>query len=66
MKLRINGEDHEIPEGWTVADLLAQRAPKPPMAAVQRNEWVVPRATYGSTRLEEGDVIEIVSFVGGG
>lgn len=66
MKLQLNGEDREIPDGWTVAELLADRGAQAPRVAVERNGWVVPRATYGSTRLEEGDSVEIVSFFGGG
>lgn len=34
--------------------------------AVERNEEIVPKAQYGSTVLEDGDCIEVVSFVGGG
>ena len=35
-------------------------------AADGRNGEIVPRATYESVRLAAGDVVEIVSFVGGG
>jgi thiamine biosynthesis protein ThiS len=34
--------------------------------AVERNREIVPKSTYGLTRLGEGDRIEIVQFVGGG
>ena len=34
--------------------------------AVEKNGEIVPRALYGKTRLEDGDRVEIVSFVGGG
>ncbi|MCD8004943.1 MAG: sulfur carrier protein ThiS [Oscillospiraceae bacterium] len=34
--------------------------------AVARNGEIVPRARYGQTVLEDGDTVEIVSFVGGG
>ncbi len=34
--------------------------------AVERNGDIVPKAQYGETILQEGDAIEIVSFVGGG
>ena len=34
--------------------------------AVERNGDIVPRAQYGETVLEDGDVLEIVRFVGGG
>ena len=34
--------------------------------AVERNKSIVPRAEHANTSIQEGDVIEIVSFVGGG
>jgi thiamine biosynthesis protein ThiS len=66
MKIRLNGEEAQISDGCSVEQLLAARAVLPPRVAVQRNGVVVRRATYGETRLEEGDEIEIVSFFGGG
>ena len=38
----------------------------PQRIAVERNGEIVPRRTYGETVLQDGDVLEIVSFVGGG
>jgi sulfur carrier protein len=66
MKIRLNGEDGEIPDGWSVAELLASRSVQPYRVAVQRNGLVVPRARQAETRLHDGDEIEIVSFFGGG
>jgi sulfur carrier protein len=34
--------------------------------AVERNADIVPRAQHASTRLHEGDKLEVVQFVGGG
>ena len=34
--------------------------------AVEKNGVIVPKAQYGLTELKAGDVLEIVSFVGGG
>ncbi len=34
--------------------------------AVERNDKIVPKSQYGSIVLTENDVLEIVSFVGGG
>lgn len=34
--------------------------------AVERNEEIVPKAAYDETVLKDGDIVEIVSFVGGG
>jgi hypothetical protein len=36
------------------------------LVAVERNGAIVPKSAFGSTLLEEGDVVEIAHFVGGG
>ena len=38
----------------------------PARVAVERNEDVVPRTTWGEAPLADGDQIEIVAFIGGG
>ena len=66
MRVEVNGEAQEIPEGATVADLLAQLGVSEGPVAVERNAIIVPRAQHGSTELAEGDSLEVVQFVGGG
>ena len=34
--------------------------------AVERNEEIVPKSQFDETIIQNGDVIEVVSFVGGG
>lgn len=34
--------------------------------AVEKNGNIVPKAQYAGTMLQDGDTVEIVSFVGGG
>jgi len=36
------------------------------LVAVERNKLLVPRAQHANTVIHEGDVLEIVHFVGGG
>jgi sulfur carrier protein len=33
---------------------------------VEVNEEIIPKATYNHTILKDGDIVEVVSFVGGG
>jgi thiamine biosynthesis protein ThiS len=66
MRLTVNGKAVELPEGSTVLGLLAQLAIEAARVAIERNQDVVPRATWSEARLAEGDQIEIVTFVGGG
>jgi thiamine biosynthesis protein ThiS len=64
--LSVNGEDVQVPTGSTVADLLRTLSLSPTHVAVEHNRRVVPRAEHGSVRLNHGDTVEIVTFVGGG
>jgi thiamine biosynthesis protein ThiS len=66
MRLSVNGKPVELPEGSTVVSLLKQLAIEAPRVAIERNQDVVPRATWGEATLADGDQIEIVTFVGGG
>jgi thiamine biosynthesis protein ThiS len=66
MRLFINGDEHELPDELTVAALLSTLGLAPESVAVERNRLVVKRATWSEATVSEGDVIEILTFVGGG
>lgn len=63
--VKINGESLAV-AGKTVADYLETTDFNPKRIAVERNGEIVPKAAYGETVLQDGDVIEVVNFVGGG
>lgn len=65
MKLRINGEEREVPELSTVQDLVDYLGIHR-MIVIQQNEAILRRESFGSAPLREGDVLEIVHMVGGG
>jgi len=66
MKLKINGEEKEIGDGFTLIALLEDLKIRPARVVVERNREIVPREDYGTTLLTDGDTLEIVHFVGGG
>ncbi len=66
MNLVINGESREVPEGLTVAALLARLHIKATRVAVEVNAEVVVKSLHETTALRDGDRLEIVTFVGGG
>jgi sulfur carrier protein len=47
-------------------DLLRTLGISTPRVAVEYNREILPKPRYGETVLREGDLIEIVQFVGGG
>ena len=67
MKLSVNGETYEMAiQGPTVRDLVVQLGLANAPVAVEVNKRVVPRKLHESHSLHDGDVIEVVTLVGGG
>ena len=66
IQVSVNGEAHKLPAGSTISDLLRELSLDRARIAVEHNRRVVPRAEHSAARLNHGDVVEIVSFVGGG
>ncbi len=66
MKLTVNGDPYEAPAALTVLGLIEALGLDDGPVAVECNAEIVPRAQHGAHQLAEGDVVEIVHFVGGG
>lgn len=66
MQVHVNGNDRELVEGTTVAQLLEQLELDPRYLAVECNLQLVPRAEHADAVLAEGDRLEVVTLVGGG
>ena len=66
MKLKINGEDRDNIKAHTVQKLLEELKITVGRVAVEVNMVIVRRTEYEQFRLNDGDVVEIVNFVGGG
>jgi len=65
MKLTINGKTQDL-GAQNVAALVEELKLNPRQVAIEKNREIVPRSTYASEMLSEGDIIEVVAFVGGG
>jgi sulfur carrier protein len=66
MRLKINGEEMDILKAATISGLLEALKISSGRVAVEVNLSVVKKAEYETFRLEDGDAVEIVNFVGGG
>jgi len=66
MRVVVNGESRELPDGSTVANLLRFLELPEGRIAVERNHEIIPRSLHAQTHLSEGDRVELVRFVGGG
>jgi thiazole synthase len=65
INLTVNGESRRT-SAATIAALVVELGLKPEKVAVERNGTIVPRSTLGGAAVADGDVLEIVHFVGGG
>lgn len=63
--VKINGELFNI-AGKSVAEYLKTTSYDMKRIAVERNGDIIPKAQYAETVFEDGDSVEVVSFVGGG
>jgi thiamine biosynthesis protein ThiS len=66
MEVILNGEKKDIKDGLTVGGLLESLKIEPARVAVEVNVKIIKKADYDGHVLNEGDAIEVVSFVGGG
>ncbi len=66
IRLMLNGKQVELEGVRTIADLLRARGLDPRLVAVEHNGEIVPRDRYEERELRDGDVLEVVHFVGGG
>jgi len=66
MRVMVNGEAMEVPEGLNVDGLLDHLKVKREYTAVAVNREIMPKTQYADTRLKDGDKVEIVRPMGGG
>jgi thiamine biosynthesis protein ThiS len=65
--LTVNGGRREIPEGWSLADLLSSLKLDPRLVVIEHNGIIRrDRDSFSQLTLAESDTLEILHFVGGG
>ena len=66
MRVTLNGEPRTLREGFTVAELVDDLGLRARRFAVEINLDILAREDYAARALRDGDVVEIVHFIGGG
>jgi sulfur carrier protein len=64
--LQVNGKDQSCRMGMSLPNLLEEIGMNPRLVAVEYNGEILHRQFWGSTELQMGDRLEIVTIVGGG
>ena len=67
VKITVNGEIQEVSLPLTVEELIKNNnVAQPDTVSVQVNDDFLGRNEYATRRLEDGDVVEFLYFMGGG
>ena len=66
MHVIVNGESRALANALTIEDYLRDLGVDSRKVAVELNLEIVPKSTFGTINVRDGDRIEIVHFIGGG
>lgn len=64
--MKVNGKDIEFKEKLTVIDLLNKYNLKSDRVVVEANLDIIEESNYSTYVLKDEDIVELISFIGGG
>ncbi len=62
----VNGKETSVTVGATLLTLLEEKTIAPESVVVELNKDIIPADSFGETKLNDGDHLEVLRFVGGG
>ena len=66
MRVTVNGNLMELEDGIAVSGLLGSLGLSDKRVAVELNRAILCKEGYCAAGLKDGDIVEVISFVGGG
>ncbi len=66
MTITLNGKEARFETPLTITGLLKQTGHREVYVAVEINEEIIPKTEFQTHQINEGDIVEIVTFMGGG
>lgn len=66
IEIQLNGKTHRLQKSLNVSQLLNSLMINKKKVAIEINGEVLSKDNYDSYRVKQNDVIEIVTFIGGG
>lgn len=66
MHITINGQKKEISPSQNLREVIGRFSQSPAVLIAEVNGAIVRKAQWDALRVNDGDTIELVSFVGGG
>ena len=64
--MKLNGKTIDLVQECSLLDFLALQQFDWRAVAVERNGMIVPKTEFGTVRISDTDILEVVRFVGGG
>ncbi len=64
--MKVNGKELTISAAITLTEFLLQADYQISRIAVEMNGEIIPKKEYETVQLHDADVLEIITFVGGG
>ena len=66
INVTINGDTHRLDSDLNLNDLLRKLDIEEDKVAIEHNREIVPKSTFDTVMVGDGDNLEIVHFIGGG
>jgi thiamine biosynthesis protein ThiS len=66
MIVKINGQKKEFPDGQCLNGIIRHFTPNGKRVIAELNGTIIKSTQWADTLIKEGDMIELVNFVGGG
>lgn len=66
MQITLNGKIHILEKNTSIAALMSDLQLDPRKIAIEHNLTIIPCSEYNDIYITDGDVLEVVQFIGGG
>ena len=66
MSITVNGQNETFVNPCSLLDFLKTKGLEPQTVVIERNGDIPDRAEWGGITISDGDIIEILKFMGGG
>jgi thiamine biosynthesis protein ThiS len=66
MNILINGTSKQLTSTQNLSDIVSAFCKTPKHVITELNGTIIPAAQWTQTKVQEGDALELVTFVGGG
>lgn len=66
MEITFNGEKEQLEKEYTITKLIEKYELNPQVVTVNLNGSILSKEAFDSTKVKEGDTVDVLLFMGGG